>query len=197
MQVVRFGFGCDITRAAEELVVAAAYSLDGKARGNFNGVTIVARPTTASPEALVSQWRRKMDAKDKRYQRSAKAKAAKRKWAAHEAEVQARHDELMRILPHLDFSNDVGVLAWLCEFQNPSDSMFVKGRDPLAVLAAFARHGYFPVEKVVVFDRNDRASVANVIIVQALSGLASSIGAIHQVIHYHVEDWKKRFISVH
>ena len=196
MQVVHFSAGCHILRAAEELVVAAAYSPDGKARGSFNGVMVVCRPTTKSPEALVSQWERKFEAKSKKYSRTAKAKAEASQWAQYEASVQEKHDDLMRQLPTLDFTTDVTVLDWLCEYQNPSDFRPVTNREPQKVVEIFAQHGYHPLAEAKDFDRNDRNVVANIIIGQALHCLVD-FGSVHQIIHTWVEDWKKQFISIH
>lgn len=195
MQVVHFGAGCHVKRAAEQLVVAAAYSLDGKARGNFNGVMVVARQVS-TPEALVSQWQKKMDAKSKKYSRTAKAKAEASRWAQYEASVQEKHDELMSQLPDIDFKTDITVLDWLCEYHNPSDFSPVTNRDPKKVVAIFAQHGYHPLAGADDFDRNDRNVVANMIISQALHCLAG-FGSVHQIIHTWVEQWKKQFISVH
>lgn len=195
MQVVQFGAGCHIISAAEQLVVAAAYSPDGKARGNFNGVMVVARQVS-TPEALVSQWEKKMDAKSKKYSRTAKAKATASQWAQYEASMQERYDELMQQLPTLDFKTDTTVLDWLSEYQNPSDFIPVINRDPQAVVDLFAQNGYHPLAGVEDFDRNNRNEAANIIIGQALYSLVT-FGSIHQVIPTWVEDWKKKFVTVH
>lgn len=195
MQVIQFSAGCQIKRAAEELVIAAAYSPDGRARGNFNGVMVVAR-SVSTPEALVSQWERKFEAKSKKYSRTAKAKAEASRWAQYETSVKEKHDKLMQQLPTLNFTSDVIVLDWLCEYQNPSDFRPVTNREPNKVVEIFAQHGYHPLAGAEDFDHNDRNVMANIIIGQALHCLIS-FGSIHQIIHTWVEDWKKQFISVH
>lgn len=195
MQVVQFYAGCHILQAAEELVVAAASSPEGKARGNFNTVMIVAR-RVSTPKALVSQWEKKMEAKSKKYSRTAKAKAAASQWAQYEASMQEKYDELMRKLPTLDFKTDTAVLDWLSEYQDPSDFIPVANRDPKAVIDLFAKNGYDPTAGAEDFDRNNRDEVANNIIVQALYSLAT-FGSIHQVIPTWIEDWKNKFITVH
>ena len=196
MRVVDFHIGCNIHRAAEQLAVEAAVSSDGKARGEFNGVMIIAR-RVSTPRALVSQWKSKSDARSKKYSRSSKAKARVIERVAHAVSMQQKHDDLMEQLPLIDFADYAVVLSWLCEFQDASDFNSVVG-NPGAVLDLFAQHDYFPSEGGdVELDLENSVAVARWIIGESLSCLAGPIGAIHQVIHSFVEQWREKFITIH
>lgn len=193
--ILDFPAGCGISLAAEGLVLAAHLSPTYKARGSFNGVMLVAR-RVSTPDAIVSQYHKKFDARSKKKRRSAKSKAEERNWVAKIREVREKHDELMQQLPSLDFADHLILLNWLCEYQNPSDFTFVTNREPHVVVETFAQHGYHPIEKADVIDTEDKVAMAKVLIGQALDMLVT-YGLVHQVIHYHVEAWKEKFITVH
>jgi len=197
MLVLNTTVGENITRVADRLVIAVKASPDQKARVNFNGITVVAR-RASTPSTLVSQFHKKLTAKARRASRTDRAKAQASKWAVYETSVQQKHDQLMLQLPGLDFTDISVVLDWIYEFQNSSDFIPVTNKDPLAVLDIFAQHGFYPLGKAEQsFDKKDKISLGQQIIRQALAGLACEVGAIHQVICYWIEDWRKQFITVH
>ncbi len=98
-------------------------------------------------------------------------------------------------LSNLNFADDVAVLDWLCEFQDPSDHVGVV-KQPGEVLSTFAANGYHPnVNTGKDFNKNDRDNVARWIIGQALSDLACEVGAINHMVVHFTEKWKQRFVS--
>ena len=193
MKKIEFSCGSSISTAIGQLLVASKKEKDHKAQGVFNEVTLIADENSTA-ESVLSYFRKEQERKAEEYYNSAKGKKAVADSKKRAKEAQQKHDVLVKKLSALNFSDDVAVLDWLCEFQNPSDttSVFVQHK---AVLTAFSEHGYLPnVNTGVDFNENDRDNFARYIIGQALGGLQCSVGAIHQIIHKFTDDWKKKFL---
>ena len=173
-------------------MVALAKKMKDTVKTKFNDIELTAT-SDSDVNAIVKFYNDESERRDEEYDNSPAGRKAAREVEERKATAQQKHDALMRRLPNLDFSNDVAVLDWLCEFQDPSDYIgVVKQQD--VVLTTFAAHGYYPsVNCGKDFNENDRDNFARWLIGQALDGLRSEVGAIHQVIHKFADDWKKKF----
>lgn len=181
--------GEHINQAASRL--AAAADKFGAASLNFNDIEVVASKGMAA-DAIVADWHAKMDASRKAYQESPEGNAAARDRDARRSDAQRKHDALMRRLPQLDFGNDVAVIDWLCEMQEPSDHNGVIVRRK-TILDAFAKHGFTPgVNCGPDFRPESRENVHRWLVGQALATLESV--AIHGVVHKFASDWKAKFV---
>lgn len=192
MKTIDFGAGCYINDAAKQLI-AACKTEEQTARGMFNEILLFA-DKNSTVEGIVAFYNAESERRAEAYRNSPEAKAAARASEERKVEAQQKHDRLMRQLPNLNFADDVAVLDWLCEFQDPSDYIgVVKQQD--VVLATFAAHGYYPnVNLGKDFTGDDRDSFARFIIGQALDDLACEVGAINKVVHILTDNWKKKFL---
>lgn len=187
--VVGFGAGCPIASAAQQLVEAAA--LHGAAEGTFNGILLKAGPHTAAIE-IVAAFQIECENRARQYRLSPEGIAAAAAQEQTRADLQARHDALMRRLPSLDFRDQCAVLDWLCEMQAPSDHVGVIVRRK-TILAAFAKHEFLPgVNCGADFRPEVRDNVHRWLVGQALDGLEGP--AIHGIIHKFAADWKAKFL---
>ena len=110
------------------------------------------------------------------------------------ATARQTFDRLIMQLPDLDFDNDVAVLDWIYELQDPSDILCDKSQAGF-IVETFAAHNYFPgVNCGPDYQADDRENVARHLIGQALEFLQTS-GAIHQVAGTRIEEWKEKFLS--
>ncbi|MEK7509683.1 MAG: hypothetical protein AAB605_03145 [Patescibacteria group bacterium] len=193
MKKLNFAPGSHLNEAAKELVNAA--KKNGKAQGYFNGI-LLAADKTSTAEGIVAYYREETERRAEAYRNSPKGKKAAREAKERLEKMQQKHDELMRQLPNLDFTNNIAVLNWLCEYQDPSDYIGVmKQQDE--VVATFVAHGYHPnVNLHENFKEDDRDNYARYIIGQALSMLQGEVGAIHHVIHHFTKKWKEKFFPV-
>lgn len=189
MKIIHFDCGCHISDAAQQLVVAC--ETEETAQGTFNDITLTAHKTS-TVEGIVADFNTKMAAASEAYRNSPEGRRAAREAEERKQQAQQKHDTLMRQLPNLNFADDVAVLDWLCEFQDPS--CFGVGKQQGAVLATFAAHGYYPgVNCGKDFNGDDRDNFARWVIGQALNTL-SEFGAIHPIVHKFTDDWKKKFL---
>lgn len=188
MHQVEVSAGTRIDNAAERLVSAAREH--GEATCEFNGIKLVAR-SDATVAAVLADWDAKQRAGAEAHRNSPEGIEAERRSEERRAAAQQKHDALMRRLPQLDFGNDVAVLDWLCEMQEPSDHSGVIVRKK-TILEAFAKHGFTPgVNCGPDFRPESRENVHRWLVGQCLDGLESV--AIHGVVHKFAADWKKKF----
>ncbi len=182
--------GDHILTAAKRLIKAA---LDhGEATTTFNGVTLTARPGD-TPESIAYAYDRECEALHRAYINSPEGKAAAAARDAEIADLQEKHDCLMRDLLSLDFSSDVAVLDWICSMQESSERIgVVVCRDD--IVSIFARHGLLPnVNTGSAFRESDRDNSYRYIVGQALDCLSRG-GGIHGIIHHFTDKWKDRFV---
>ncbi len=189
VHTIDFAPGMHISRAAEQLVEAA--KKHGAAEGSFNGIALRADATTTAA-VLVAHYDAECEQRSEEYRRSPEGQDAQRRSDEERASLQARHDALMRRLPTLDFGNDVAVLNWLCQMQEPSDRMGVITRRN-TILSTFAKHGFLPgVNCGADFRPESRENVHRWLVGQCLSGLEGP--AIHSIVHKFARDWRAKFV---
>ena len=185
--------GEDIRTTAKR-IVAMAEETKGVVQAKFNDIELTANPDTTA-DRVAAFYGEEQERRTEAYRNSPKGKKAARETEERRVVLQQKHDALMQQLPTLNFADDVAVLDWLCEFQDPSDHIGIV-RQQNAVIAAFAAHGYYPsVNTGKDFNENDRDNFARYIIGQALSNLRN-VGAIHHLVLRFTTDWKKKFLNV-
>lgn len=185
---VEFGAGCHISKAAEMLCAAA--DEHGEASGTFNDITLSAT-RGIEPAAVVADFEAKTAAAAKIYRESPAFRAAEERRQQTRREMQDRHDALMARLPALDWNDDVAVLDWCCEMQEPSDHVGVIVRRD-TILAEFAKHSFTPNMRTGTDYIPDSRLVSHAYLIgQAMSGIESV--AIHPIIHKFATEWKERF----
>jgi hypothetical protein len=166
-------------------------AMDGKTvHGIFNGVVLEATDKT-TPASLVTAYRRDMDAQAEAYRRSPAGVAAAQQNEREVIAAQARIDAAVSLLESLAFSDLDKVLAWLEDFQEPSDRSGVNVPKS-QILATFAANGFEPaVNCGDAFDGEDRENVARYIIGQALDTLRWV--SIHPVVARFGREWRNKF----
>lgn len=180
--------GIHIDNAAA--ILAAAAERDGRASMVFNDIHIKAsRGSTV--ESILADWSAQVEAKQQAWKSSPEGIALARAAVERRADLQAKHDTLMRELPALDFSNDGAVLDWLCAMQEPSGSRGVIVRRE-TIVQTFASRGFAPNANCGADYRDgDRDNMFRWLVGQALDGLQGP--AIHDIIHKFADDWRHRF----
>lgn len=174
-----------------ERMIALAKETDGSVKVKFNDVELMATRSSIA-EDIVADFHAKLQEAAEKYHKSPEGQRAARESEDRKQEAQRKADALMEQLPNLDFNDQKAVLDWICEFQGPSDHIGVV-KDGEKVVKIFAEHGYQPnVNTGEAFNGEDRDNFARYIIGQALSGLQSDVGAIHQIVHKFTNDWKKK-----
>lgn len=184
--------GEDITKTAEQMVKLAKRTKD-TVKAKFNDIELTVT-SDSTADAIAAYYGEESDRRSEAYRNSPEGKRAERERQEHVVTMQQKHDALMQQLPSLNFADDVAVLDWLCEFQDPSDHCGV-AKQQSVVLATFAKHGYQPsVNCGKDFNKDDRNVFVHWLVGQALAGLACDVGAIHQVFHKFADDFKKKFL---
>jgi hypothetical protein len=186
---IYIGAGTNIAHAAKILCKAATEG-GGDARCEFNGIELVAS-RWSTPEDIVSDWETKVAAAAKAYRESPEGLAAEERRQQGRRDAQAKHDALLARLPTLDWRDDVAVLDWCCEMQEPSDRVgVIVKRD--TILAEFAKHGFTPNMRTGSDYIEDSRLVSHAYLIgQAMAGIESV--AIHPIIHKFAAEWKERF----
>lgn len=186
---VNFEPGLHIRDAA--ILLTNTANEHGEAEGTFNGVTLRAAPG-AEPRDIEAEFDREIARRAEEYRNSPEGRSAAEKSNAERAALQAKHDDLMKRLPSLDFKNRLAVMEWLCAMQEPSDRIGVIVRKE-TICAAFAKHGFLPNANCGgEFRPDDCDNVFRYLVGQALSGLSDG-PAIHGVIHKFAADWRDKF----
>lgn len=178
--------GTHIEDAARDLVEAVAAGAS-EALGEFNDITLTAKPGTTAAE-IETFYHVEMAARAEAYRKSPAGikDAADREEATKQG--QALADALMAELETLDISDSGVALDWLCRFQGPSDDIGVR-KDAHRVVQTFVERGYgVNVNLGDEFNENDRENYARYIIGQALHGL-QHIGAIHGMVGVFRDRW--------
>ena len=171
--------GENVSETAKRIIAMANESKE-TITANFNDITLTANEGDKA-EAIVTFYHEESGRRAEAYRNSPEGKKAAREAEERKQKMQQKHDALMQQLPSLDFNDDVAVLDWLCEFQDPSDYIGVSTQKDV-VLATFAAHGYHPsVNCGKEFNGEDRNNFKHWLVGQALDGL-QKVGAIHQVI---------------
>lgn len=187
---VKFGAGCPIRNAAQQLVDAAKEH--GAATGLFNGIRLVA-DAASTVERIMADYDTLQAAAASAYRKSPEGVAAQVASEKRRSDMQHKHDVLMGRLPSLDFTSDVAVLDWLCEMQEPSDHIGVIVRRE-TIIAAFARNGFHAgVNCGADFRPENRDNVHRWLVGQALDTLQTC--AIHGIVHKFAAEWKAKFVE--
>ena len=118
MKTVHFDGGCHINTAAKMLVEVCRTG--ETAQGVFNEIALTA-DETSTVVGIVADYDVKSERRAETYRNSPEGKKAAREDEERRRQMQRLHDTLMQQLPNLNFADDVAVLDWLCEFQDPSD----------------------------------------------------------------------------
>lgn len=190
MREVDFPPGTHIARAAVLLCNAAAE--DGEAKGNFNGIILQAG-RDSEPASIIAAFEAATEAAAKAYRESPAGIAAEERRQETRRQTQAAHDALMARLSTLDWSDDVAVLDWCCEMQEPSDNVGVVVKKD-TILAEFAKHGFRPNVRTGSDYVADSRMISHAWLVgQALSTLQHC--AIHGIIHQFAAQWKEKFVN--
>lgn len=191
MITVYFQPGEHIDSAADRLVQEA--QRHGAAKGAFNEIELRADRSTKAA-AISAFYTAESARRAEAYRNSPEGRAAEAKSAAERADLQARHDALMRRLPTLNMQDDVAVLEWLCAMQEPSDRTGVIVRRD-TIVSAFEAAGFCANECTGAdYRAGDRVCAFRYLVGQALAGLKEG-PAIHPIIHKFASDWRRRFIS--
>jgi hypothetical protein len=189
-ELVDLPAGTHIRQAAEILCRAAV--ANGYAAMRFNGIHITAT-SGDTPAKVVADWVAQNEAAAKAYRESPEAIAAEAAAQQERRDLQAKADALTERLPALDWSDDVAILDWCCEFQESSDrhNVLIKRE---TILAEFAKHGFVPnmCSGPDYIDGNRKVMHAY-LIGQALDGMKHL--AIHPMIHDFAGTWKRRFVT--
>lgn len=186
---VDFPPGTRIDDAAAMLAQAAWR--EGAAVGSFNGVELTATPASDAV-AIVTEYNRLCAERQEAYRKSPEGIAAAEQANERRRALQDKHDALMDRLPGLLRLDQVAIVDWLCEMQEPSDHIGVIVRRD-TIVAAFAKHGYEPgMECGAEFKSEVQASVFRWLVGQALDGLSRG-PAIHGIIHKFAAEWKDQF----
>lgn len=189
MREIDFGPGTHIDRAAEMLVAAAIEH--GAARGSFNEIELAAS-RNATPSEIVRLYHEECEARTEAYRKSPEGIAAAKRSDDERAALQQKHDALVARLPRLDFGDQVAVLDWLCQMQEPSDrnGVLVKRK---TIVAAFEKRGFEAGANCGKDYRpGDRENMFRYLVGQALDGLKNG-PAIHGILHKFVGEWKAQF----
>lgn len=183
--------GENVSETTAKRIIAMANESKETVTANFNDIILTANEGDTA-EAIVQFYHEESERRAEAYRNSPEGKKAAREAEERKQKMQQKHDALMQQLSSLDFNDDVAVLDWLCEFQDPSDHIGVSTQKDV-VLATFAAHGYHPsVNCGKEFNGEDRNNFKHWLVRQALDGL-QKMGAIHQVVHKFTDDWKKKF----
>lgn len=184
--------GEDISTTAKRIVAMAKRERD-VVKAKFNDIELTANPDTTA-DSVVAFYGEESKRRGEAYRNSPEGKKAAREAENRRVALQQKHNALMQQLPTLNFTDDVAVLDWLCELQDPSDHTGVVNQKDV-VISTFAAHGYYPsVNTGKDFNENDRDNFVRYVIGQALANLRE-VGAIHRIIHKFTENWKKKFLT--
>lgn len=175
-------------------MIELARQTAGTVKAKFNNIELTATPDSNADD-INRLYCEESERRSEAYRNSPEGKKAAREAEQRKKQMQRKHDALMRRLPKLNFADDVAVLDWLCELQEPSNCIgIVIQRD--MILSTFAAHGYYPnVNCGKDYNRDDRDNVVRWLIEQALYSLQSKFGAISRNIQKFTDDFKKKFVA--
>jgi hypothetical protein len=188
--VVEFGAGCHISKAAQMLADAADRL--GTATGSFNGIVLTVNRAD-KPDSIVAWFTEESERRAEAYRNSPDGKAAEASREQRRRETQGKHDALMDSLPRVDMRDADAVLAWLEAMQVASDYVDVVVRRK-TILSVFEGVGYLPgVNCGADYRGDDRDNSLRYLVGQALDGLANG-PAIHPIFHKFAAEWRARFL---
>ena len=183
--------GESIDNAAVRLVQAA--DEHGEATAKFNDIELFAAKGFAA-EGVVRHYMDEVEKRSRAWRASPEGRRVEQERETRRSEMQAKHDNLVRRLPSLDMSNDVAVLEWLCQMQEPSDhtGVILQRQN---IVSKFEAAGYKPNENTGDdFRKDNRANVFRYLVGQALAGLKEG-PAIHGILHSFAADWRRDFVE--
>lgn len=188
MHTIKLFAGDHISAAATRL--AAAATDHGEATMTFNDIVLTAKSGDAA-RAIEDAYDKACNARHEAYVNSPEGQAHAKKRDAEIAQLQEKHDCLLRDLASLDFTDDVAVLDWLCAMQPASDHVGVVVRKA-DIIAAFKAAGFESNVNVGAnYREDDRENSFRYLVGQGLGTLQAC--AIHGILHDFVKRWKERF----
>lgn len=191
VKFIHFLAGEHIAKSVDRLVAAAREY--GSAGGFFNDIELKATATT-TPEEVVRFYNSEIDRRVAAFINSPEGKEAERKREAGRSSAQQLHDSLMAKLQSLDMSNDVAVLDWLCQMQEPSDRIGVIVRRQ-TIVQTFEKYGFKAGENCGAHYRpGDRKNMHRHLVGQALSCLKEGL-SIHPILHKFAAEWRNLFAA--
>jgi hypothetical protein len=189
---IKFGAGTHIDMAAKMLVDAV--TKEGvPVQGKFNDILLIA-DTASTPDGIVAFWDQQSAIRAEEYRNSPEGKRAQAEAEERRSRLQQIHDSLMRKLPSLDMSDDVQVLDWLCQMQEPSDHIGIIVRRS-TIVSAFEKAGFVAGANTgKAYKADDRNNSFRYLVGQALSGLKDG-PAIHSILHKFAKEWREKFLA--
>jgi len=167
-------------------MLAIAKLAEQSVRGTFNGVEIIATPTSLSA-TLVNQFHAEQERQGEEYRKSPEYARVQREQAERMTMLQQKADALMEQLSTLDFSNQTALLDWVAEMEEPRDHVGVRVDGELLV-RTFEAHGYVAGANCGdEFKEHDADNFARWIIGQALE-------SSYPMVSHFAKEWKERFL---
>lgn len=163
--------------------------------GTFNNVLLsVEKGSKTTIKQLVEYFHQESLRLIEAYQSSPEAIANAKENILKLEEIQKESNTHIEKLNQLEFSDVEKVLNWITIFQKFSDNREVQV-DSSAIIQTFADNGYsLNYNSSVEPDITCKADSARSIIIQVLQMLKET-GAIHHIVHFHIERWKSQFGS--
>lgn len=188
---IKFAGGTPIAMAARMLVDAVA-KIHEPVQGKFNDILLVA-DAGSTLEGIVAFFDQQREIRAEEYRNSPEGKRAAQEAEERRSRLQQTHDSLMRKLPSLDMHDQVAVLDWLCQMQEPSDHVGIILRRA-TIVSAFEKAGFVANANTgKAYKADDRENSFRYLVGQALSGLKDG-PAIHSILHKFTKEWREKFL---
>jgi hypothetical protein len=188
---IKFGAGCHIAAAAKMLVDAVAKTGE-PVQGKFNDILLIA-DASSTPDGIVAFFDQQREIRAEEYRNSPEGKRAEQEAEERRSRLQQTHDSLMRKLPSLDMHDQVAVLDWLCQMQEPSDHIGIILRRT-TIVSAFEKAGFVANANTgKAYKADDRENNFRYLVGQALAGLKDG-PAIHSILHKFTKEWREKFL---
>jgi hypothetical protein len=188
---IKFGAGTHIAAAAKMLVDAVAKTHE-PVQGKFNDILLVA-DVSSTPDGIVAFFDQQCAIRAEEYRNSPEGKRAEQETEERRSRLQQTHDSLMRKLPSLDMRDQVAVLDWLCQMQEPSDHIGIILRRA-TIVSAFEKAGFVANANTgKAYKADDRDNSFRYLVGQALAGLKDG-PAIHSILHKFTKEWRAKFL---
>jgi hypothetical protein len=188
---IKFGAGTHIAVAAKMLVDAVAKTHE-PVQGKFNDILLVA-DVGSTPDSIVAFFDQQCAIRAEEYRNSPEGKRAEQEAEERRSRLQQTYDSLMRKLPSLDMRDQVAVLDWLCQMQEPSDHIGIILRRA-TIVSAFEKAGFVANANTgKAYKADDRDNSFRYLVGQALAGLKDG-PAIHSILHKFTKEWRAKFL---
>lgn len=160
-------------------------------KGEFKGVTLFV-DENSTVESIVNDYIVTLEKNAEEFRKTDEYKEMERQRKEETQRLQIEADIKMEEFKTMDKTDTLALLQWLSDFQQYSDRIGVH-TDNRLIINELKSLGY--ASGMNCGDEfKDKDNFAAWIIGQCISGL-ERFGAIYQVIHKFVEDWKKEFTA--